>query len=50
MLGASADQHRYGPFAPLAEKQREMAEKRKSDIAKSKARAAAEPDSTVIGK
>lgn len=50
MLGASADQHRYGPFAPLAEKQREMAEKRKSDMAASKARAAAEPDSTVIGK
>jgi thiosulfate dehydrogenase len=50
MLGASADQHRYGPFAPLAEKQRAMTEKRKSDIAQSKARAAAEPDSTVIGK
>jgi len=50
MLGASADQHRYGPFAPLAEKQRAMTEKRKSDMAASKARAAAEPDSTVIGK
>jgi thiosulfate dehydrogenase len=26
MLGAPADQHRYGPFPPLAEKQREMAD------------------------
>jgi thiosulfate dehydrogenase len=26
MLGASADQHRYGPFAPLAKKQKEMKE------------------------
>lgn len=50
MLGASADQHRYGPFAPLAEKQQAMTEKRKSDTAAGKARAAAEPDSTAIGK
>jgi thiosulfate dehydrogenase len=50
MLGATADQHRYGPFPPLAEKQREMAEKRKADMAASKARAAAEPASAAAGK
>jgi thiosulfate dehydrogenase len=45
MLGASADQHRYGPFPPLAAKQREMADRRKSDMDASKARAAADPAS-----
>jgi thiosulfate dehydrogenase len=43
MLGATADQHRYGPFQPLIEKQRELAEQRKSDLDASKARAAASP-------
>jgi thiosulfate dehydrogenase len=43
MLGAPADQHRYGPYPPLAEKQREMADKRKADVAASKPPAAAAP-------
>ncbi|MCZ8030771.1 MAG: c-type cytochrome [Rubrivivax sp.] len=50
MLGATADQHRYGPFPPLAEKQREMADKRKADMAASKARAAAIPASAATGR
>ncbi len=50
MLGATADQHRYGPFPPLAEKQRVMAEQRKADIAASKTRAAADPASAAKGK
>lgn len=50
MLGATADQHRYGPFPPLAEKQRQMAEKRKADMAASKARAVADPARTTTGK
>ncbi len=41
MLGATADQHRYGPFPPLAGKQRQMADQRKADLAASKVRAAA---------
>ena len=48
MLGATADQHRYGPFPPLAEKQREMADKRNADIAASKARATANPASQAV--
>ncbi|MCY7314122.1 MAG: c-type cytochrome [Rubrivivax sp.] len=50
MLGATADQHRYGPFPPLAEKQRRMAEQRKSDMAAAKARAAVGAASTAAGK
>jgi len=50
MLGASADQHRYGPFQPLAEKQREMADKRKADMAVSKPPVAAVPASAAPGK
>lgn len=50
MLGATADQHRYGPFQPLIEKQREMADQRKTDMAAIKARAAESPASAVIGK
>ena len=50
MLGTTADQHRYGPFAPLAETQRQMTEKRKADMAASKARAAADPASAAMGK
>ena len=38
VLGASADQHRYGPFPPLAEKARQLADERK---AAEKAKAAA---------
>ncbi len=49
MLGATADQHRCGPYPPLAEKQRAMAEKRKADMAASKARAAG-PASAATGK
>ena len=49
MLGATADQHRYGPFPPLAEKQRQMADKRNADIAASKARATANPASQAVG-
>jgi thiosulfate dehydrogenase len=48
--GVSADQHRYGPFPPLAAKQREMAEKRKTDLAASKSRAAADPSKAAKGK
>ena len=33
LLGFTADQHRYGPFAPLADKQREMADRRRADLA-----------------
>ena len=50
MLGASADQHRYGPFPPLAEKQREMADRRKTDLAAGKARSAADPAGAARGK
>jgi thiosulfate dehydrogenase len=50
MLGASADQHRYGPFPPLAEKQREMADKRKADMATSKPPVASAPASAASGK
>ena len=50
MLGAAADQHRYGPFLPLAEKQRQMAEKRKADMAASKSRAPAVSASAATGK
>lgn len=50
MLGASADQHRYGPFPPLAEKQREMADRRKADMAASRARSSAEPASAAQDK
>ena len=44
MLGASADQHRYGPFAPLAQKQREMRDKHLAEQAASQSRAAGKPD------
>ncbi len=50
MLGATADQHRYGPFPPLAEKQREMIEKRQTDMAASKALAAADSASAATAK
>ena len=50
LLGATADQHRYGPFAPLAEKQRQVADKRKADMAASTARAPAESASAAPGK
>ena len=50
MLGATADQHRYGPFPPLAEKQRQMADRRKADLASSKARSAADPGSAASNK
>jgi thiosulfate dehydrogenase len=50
MLGATADQHRYGPFAPLIEKQREVAGRRKADMAASKSRAAASPASAATSK
>ena len=50
MLGATADQHRYGPFPPLAEKQRQMADKRKAGLTASKPRAAADPGSAAVGK
>jgi thiosulfate dehydrogenase len=50
MLGATADQHRYGPFALLIDKQREMADRRKAELAASKARAAQSPASTSTGK
>jgi thiosulfate dehydrogenase len=41
MLGATADQHRFGPYAPLIEKQRVMADTRQANINAAKARAAA---------
>lgn len=41
MLGAPADQHRFGPFPPLAEKQRQMAEKIKAEAAVERAKAKA---------
>jgi len=47
MLGASADQHRYGPYPPLAEKQREMRKKQLADLAASKARAVEAPASAA---
>ena len=50
MLGATADQHRYGPFPPLAEKQRQLAEKRKADLDANKAGGAAAPGSAAGGK
>ncbi len=50
MLGATADQHRYGPFPPLAEKQRQMAEKRKADMVASKPGAAADSAGSAAGK
>lgn len=33
MLGATADQHKYGPFPPLAEKQKQLADKLKAEAA-----------------
>lgn len=39
MLGAPADQHRYGPLPPLAEKQRQMAEQIKAQAAAERAKA-----------
>jgi thiosulfate dehydrogenase len=43
MLG-TPDQHKYGPFPPLADKQRQMAEQIKADVARENAaRAAAQP-------
>ncbi len=48
MLGATADQHRYGPYPPLAEKQRQIADKRKADMAAS--RAAADSASSATGR
>ena len=50
LRGATADQHRYGPFPPLAEKQRQMADKRKAEMAASKARAPTIPASNAGGK
>lgn len=50
MAGATADQHRYGPFPPLAEKQREMADRRKAEVAAGKVRAAGGPASTPTNK
>ena len=50
MLGATADQHRFGPFPPLAEKQRQMADRRKADLAAGKARSAADPGSAASNK
>ena len=50
MLGATPDQHRYGPFPPLAEKQRQMADKRKADMAASKAGVPKQPDRAASGK
>ena len=41
MLGAPADQHRFGPVPPLAEKQRQMAEKIKAEAAAERAKAKA---------
>lgn len=41
MLGAPPEQHRYGPFPPLAEKQKQMAEEIKAQAAKERAAAAA---------
>ena len=41
MLGAPADQHRFGPFPPLAEKQRQMADKIKAEVAAERAKAQA---------
>ncbi len=38
MLGASPDQHKYGPFPPLAEKQKQLAEKLKAEAAARNAR------------
>jgi len=49
MLGGSADQYRYGPFAPLAAKQRAMADRRLADLAANKARAAGSPASAAKG-
>ena len=39
MLGAPADQHRFGPFPPLAEKQRQMAGQIKAQAAAERAKA-----------
>lgn len=33
LLGASPDQHKYGPFAPLAERQKQLADKIRGDAA-----------------
>lgn len=49
LLGFAADQHRYGPFPPLAQKQREMADKRKADLAANKSPVAAAPASAATG-
>jgi thiosulfate dehydrogenase len=38
MLGATADQHKYGPFPPLAEKQKQMTEQIKAEVAAQKAK------------
>ena len=50
LLGASADQHKYGPFAPLAEKQRQVAEQRKAGMAASKPASAARPASAATSR
>jgi thiosulfate dehydrogenase len=50
MLGATADQHRYGPFPPLAEKQRELSDRRRTDTAAGKTRAVADPANAATGK
>ncbi len=39
MLGAPADQHRFGPFPPLVEKQKQMADEIKAKAAAERARA-----------
>ncbi len=41
MLDAPADQYRFGPFPPLAEKQRQMADKIKAEVAAERAKAQA---------
>ncbi len=41
VLGAPADQHKYGPFPPLAEKARQAAAKRAEELKARQAVAAA---------
>lgn len=50
MLGASADQHRYGPYPPLAAKQRELRNKQLADLAASKGVPAQKPASDATRK
>ncbi|MFN7643413.1 MAG: hypothetical protein ACK5PW_10085 [Burkholderiales bacterium] len=50
MPGASADQHRCGPFPPLAAKQREMADRRAADLAAGKACSTADRARAATGK